>query len=110
MKAATATTAAGVFARDGLRVVRDEDKEKDVPTASSKVTVPSWLVTVIVTGALAFLANFGTSVYWAGQMAAKQEAAEQRQIKMQADIERLTVANQDLRERLAAIAAAQRPR
>lgn len=72
-----------------------------------RVMLPVWVLPLLVTLLLAFLTNLSYSFYWAGQMASKQEAAEQRQIKMQADIERLTITNQDLRERLAAIAAQQ---
>lgn len=87
-----------------------DSKTTAMPSRSDnqpRVILPAWVLPLLVTLLLAFLTNLSYSFYWAGQMASKQEAAEQRQIKMQADIERLTLVNQDLRERLAAIAARQ---
>ncbi len=91
-------------------VATREKSDKEVATTNSKVSVPSWVVTILVTTLLVFLANFGASFYWAGQMVARQELAERQLSEMKQQLQRLNDLNQEMRERLAAMTISQRPR
>lgn len=90
----------------------DVPKTESEPMAeesSSKVTMPNWMLPLLVTILLAFVGNLGASLYWAGQVASNQIHLVESVNDLKGEVRSLRTENQALREQLAGLAAAARP-
>lgn len=71
-----------------------------------RVSLPTYVLPLLVTLLLAFLANLSYSLYWAGQMASNQANMVDTLREVKTEVRELRVDNQRLREQVTALTAA----
>jgi hypothetical protein len=97
--------------RNGLAARPDATPaKKDEMAEESRVTLPGWVLPMMVTILLAFFGNLGASLYWAGQVASNQAHMVESLVDLKSEVRQLRNENQGLREQLAGLAAAARQR
>lgn len=85
------------------------EQESDKMAEESKVTLPGWVMPLMVTLLLAFAGNLGASLYWAGQVASNQAHMVESVNELKNEVRSLRTENQALREQLAGLGAGARP-
>lgn len=86
------------------------EQESDTMAEEPKVTLPGWVLPLLVTILLAFIGNLSASLYWAGQVASNQAHMVESLSDLKSEVRQLRNENQGLREQLAGLAAAARQR
>ena len=89
------------------------DAETDEPTdmaQENKLSLPSWVLPVMITILIAFITNLGTSLYWAGQMASNQTHMVEQFNDLKTEVYRLRGDNQSLREEVIGLKALRQQR
>jgi predicted membrane chloride channel (bestrophin family) len=71
-----------------------------------RVSLPTYVLPLLVTLLLAFLANLSYSLYWAGQMASNQANLVDTLREVKTEVRELRIDNQRLREQVTALTAA----
>lgn len=71
-----------------------------------RVSLPTYVLPLLVTLLLAFLANLSYSLYWAGQMASNQANMVDTLREVKTEVRELRIDNQRLREQVTALTAA----
>ena len=87
----------------------DEDEPKEM-AQENKLSLPSWVLPVMITILIAFITNLGTSLYWAGQMASNQTHMVEQFNDLKAEVNRLRTDNQSLREEVIGLKAIRQQR
>lgn len=77
-----------------------------MPNTQPRVSLPTYVLPLLVTLLLAFLANLSYSLYWAGQMASNQANMVDTLREVKTEVRELRVDNQRLREQVTALTAA----
>jgi len=85
-------------------------KDIEMPTGKTepKVALPTWVLPIILTLLMAFVAQLGTSVWWASQMATNQQHMLGQMTEMRDEMKAVRAENQKLSIEIAALKAAQR--
>lgn len=83
---------------------------KAMPNSQPRVSLPVYVLPLLVTLLIAFLANLSYSLYWAGQMASNQANMAERLNELKTEVRELRVENQRLREQMTTLNAATPPR
>jgi uncharacterized protein HemX len=69
-----------------------------MPNSTPRVSLPTYVLPLLVTLLLAFVANLGYSVYWAGQMSSNQQNMSEAIRELKGEVRELREQNQRLRE------------
>ncbi len=70
-----------------------------------RVALPVYVLPLLVTLLLAFLANLSYSLYWAGQIASNQANMVETLRELKTEVRELRTENQQLREQVAGLTA-----
>jgi len=81
-----------------------------MPNSTPRVSLPTYVLPLLVTLLLAFVANLGYSVYWAGQMSSNQQNMAEAIREMKTEVRELRDQNQRLREQLTVLSSTNRQR
>ena len=76
-----------------------------MPNSQPRVSLPTYVLPLLVTLLLAFLANLSYSLYWAGQMAANQANMVEKLSELKSEVRELRTENQRLRDQVSSMAA-----
>lgn len=87
----------------------DDDEPKDM-AQDNKLTLPSWVMPLMVTIVIAFVGNLGASMYWAGQIATNQANTVEQIKDLKTEVYRLRADNQSLREEVIGLKAMRQSR
>lgn len=88
----------------------DVEDEEPKEMAENKLSLPSWVLPVMITILIAFITNLGTSLYWAGQMASNQAHMVEQFNDLKTEVYRLRGDNQSLREEVIGLKALRQQR
>lgn len=79
--------------------------EQEAMAEETRVSLPGWLLPMMVTLVLAFVGNLGYSMYWAGQVTSNQVHLAESLGELKTEVRQLRADNQALREQLAGVTA-----
>lgn len=111
METAVITTNKGFV--NGAHPMHIEHAEEDEPNEmaqDNKLTLPSWVMPLMVTIVIAFVGNLGASMYWAGQIATNQANTVEQIKDLKTEVYRLRADNQSLREEVIGLKAMRQQR
>ena len=76
-----------------------------MPNSQPRVSLPTYVLPLLVTLLLAFLANLSYSLYWAGQMSANQANMVKELGELKLELRENRAENQRLRDQITALSS-----